>query len=109
VLKERPGRPVSLVKLDVEGAEPLAIAGMTDLLRRRDPPDLIVEYNPMSAVEAGFAAREWIDRLLAVQPAYRLAVIGRRRRAIQPNRAALDRLGQVNLYATTRKDRLPAR
>jgi FkbM family methyltransferase len=90
-----------LVKLDIQGAEPLAITGMTGLLQGEDPPALIAEYYPPCARDAGFAPREMVDRLLAIQPRYRVSVIWWRLRPLEPTDAALaalvGRWGEVNL------------
>ena len=44
---------VDILKVDVEGAEPLVFAGATALLSRREPPLLIVESNPATLRAAG--------------------------------------------------------
>lgn len=85
-----------LVKIDVEGAEPLVIAGMRRLLTRPNPPALIGEINPSQSRHAGFAADEWVRRALAIQPRYRVFTIGQKPRAI--DLARLASLGQVNVY-----------
>ncbi len=93
------GTQPRLVKLDIEGAEPEAIEGMGALLQASEPPMLIVEFNRDAAEMAGHAAREWIDRLLRIQPRYRLALIGRRLTPLNPDDATLAKLGQPNLLA----------
>lgn len=51
---ERLGR-VNVVKMDIEGAEALAFAGMTELLRAARPLRMLLEFNGQSAdVVAGF-------------------------------------------------------
>ena len=42
-----------LVKLNIEGAEPLALAGMRDVLARVDPVAILVEVNPPLVEAAG--------------------------------------------------------
>jgi len=38
--------PLSLIKMDIEGAEPFALQGMRDLLYQSVRPELIIEFNP---------------------------------------------------------------
>ncbi len=88
----------TLIKMDVEGAEPLAVAGMTALVQAEHPPRMIAEYNVDTARQAGFAPREFIDRLLALQPAYRLDVIGWRLRRVKSIDDALAGRAMANLF-----------
>jgi FkbM family methyltransferase len=81
-----------LIKLDIEGAEPLAISGMVQMLRRHRPA-VIVELNAATLGRAGFSVREPVDRLLAAVPDYRAQVIGWR---LAPLRN-VHSLGEVNL------------
>ena len=76
------GATPRLIKLDVEGAELLAIEGMTRLLQSPTPPALIVEHNPPLAQHAGTNPDAWLRRVLALQPAYRPYVIGWRLRPL---------------------------
>jgi len=66
-----------LIKVDVEGAELLAIKGMTRLLQQDQAPTLIIEHNPESARMAGFSPGDLYQTLLADQPRYRFYWIGR--------------------------------
>ena len=45
--------PVDLVKIDVEGAEPLVLEGMSELIRRAPRVALIVEFAPACLQESG--------------------------------------------------------
>jgi FkbM family methyltransferase len=89
-----------LIKMDVEGAEPLVVSGMTDLLQCRNPPDIIAEYNPQQSKIAGFTPWEFIDRLLATQPQYRVYHIGWRLKPLNPRPETLQRFTQCNLFFT---------
>lgn len=51
IVRERDGRPVALIKLDIEGAETLALRGAGGVLRT-DRPHIIVEVNPMAMKES---------------------------------------------------------
>ena len=91
-----------LIKMDIEGAEPLALAGMECLIRRNPSLVLITEFNP-SYLDAG-AATDFLDRLQAC--GFDVAIIDedRRRLAAGPKAAVLQRLldmeSACNLLAT---------
>jgi FkbM family methyltransferase len=87
-----------LIKLDVEGAEPLAIAGMTALLKNSPPPAIIIELNTATSAAAGFDPLKPVDMLLAAQPAYRARVIGWRLREFSRDES----FEQVNLLFEAR-------
>jgi FkbM family methyltransferase len=58
-------RPVRLIKADIEGAEPLALAGAERLLRE-DRPLILCEVNPVRLPEvSGISAREFISQMEA--------------------------------------------
>jgi FkbM family methyltransferase len=88
----QPDAAPRLIKLDIEGAEPLAIAGMARTLRRHRPA-LIVELNAVTLERAGFSVREPIERIRAAVPEYRGEVIAWR---LAPMRD-VERLGEVNV------------
>ena len=67
-----------LIKLDIEGAELAAIAGMAGLLRGQRPPKLIMELNPVSSAAAGYKPSDLIRLILELQPRYTIHWIGRR-------------------------------
>jgi FkbM family methyltransferase len=73
------GTHPTLIKVDVEGAEPLAVAGMSSLVKVDHPPAIIAEYNVDTARRARFAPREFVNRLLQLQPNYRVEIVGSRR------------------------------
>jgi FkbM family methyltransferase len=84
-----------LIKLDVEGAEPRAIAGMSQTLREHRPA-VIVEASPTTLARAGFTPRELLDRLHEAVPDYEARIIAWRLRRIRN----IDRIGEVNLFVT---------
>lgn len=86
-----------LIKIDVEGAEPLAIAGMSRLLNAAAPPAIVIEHNPVTAKRAGFAPEEWLRRLLAIRPGYRASIIGRRPKPLRDPLSFLATAGQLNI------------
>lgn len=102
------GKP-RLIKIDVEGAEPLAIDGMARLLSTDSPPAIVIEHNPVTARRAGFAADEWLRRLLAIQPAYQAWVIGWRLSKLHQPLGALARMGQANILLRVTPQRAAAR
>lgn len=75
-----PGPPPRLVKLDVEGAEPLVVAGMRRMLAGDRPPAIVGELNPGQSKVAGFETVEWVRRVLETQPRYRVRIVGVRLR-----------------------------
>jgi FkbM family methyltransferase len=56
---------VDLVKIDVEGAETLVVAGMGELVRRHRPT-IIMEWSPWQTERAGFTLQDLADRLAAL-------------------------------------------
>jgi FkbM family methyltransferase len=54
-----------VVKLDVEGAEPLAVAGMSGTIRRARKLSLFVEVNPEALKAAGSSSERLLQDLLA--------------------------------------------
>ncbi|MCE9591249.1 MAG: FkbM family methyltransferase [Planctomycetes bacterium] len=91
------GASPRLVKMDVEGAEPLVIAGMRGLLAGDRPPMIVMEHNVPSLAAAGFAPDEAVRRLLELQPGYRVYRIGGSLQLIKPELATLAAMPQVNL------------
>ncbi|MBI4232834.1 MAG: FkbM family methyltransferase [Chloroflexi bacterium] len=61
---EREGWPrIHAVKMDIEGAEPAALAGMKQLLGRNPGLHLIIEANPLTLKAAGFSSEEFLEQL----------------------------------------------
>ena len=55
-----------VVKLDVEGAEPLVLAGMRETIRRARKLTLFVEVNPQALEAGGSSARRLVTNLLGM-------------------------------------------
>ena len=94
------GTSPALIKLDVEGAESLAIKGMTGLLKAPRPPAVILEHNPETLRRAGAASglSEPVRLLLATRDDWQVRVIAFGLPRIDPNDAPRwQRLRQVNL------------
>ena len=74
----------ALIKMDIEGAEPMALAGMTRLMAHDHAPNLIVEINPYLLAREGLTAKAITDPLL--DAGYRVGRIERSRiTRISPN------------------------
>lgn len=54
---------IDLVKMDIEGAEPLALAGMSRLLKRSPRLNLIVEFSPGMLAAGGFPPERYLESL----------------------------------------------
>ncbi|MBN1870873.1 MAG: FkbM family methyltransferase [Candidatus Omnitrophica bacterium] len=52
------GKPVDVIKIDVQGAEHLVFSGMRNLMRRRNPPDVVTEFEPYLLDQGGTSAAE---------------------------------------------------
>lgn len=55
------GRPIRVLKIDVEGYEPAVIAGAARALQRTDI--VILEYSPALSSEAGLSAAHMLERI----------------------------------------------
>jgi len=61
---EKEGRPrIDLVKIDVEGAEPLVLRGMSRLLERSERLTLIVEFAPACIRDGDASPMAFLDDL----------------------------------------------
>ena len=91
-----------LIKMDIEGAEPLALAGMQCLIERNPSLVLITEFNPFY-LDAK-AATDFLDQLAACGLGVAIIDEDRRQFAVGPKAAVLKRLldGETtcNLLAT---------
>ncbi|HKI21375.1 MAG TPA: FkbM family methyltransferase [Isosphaeraceae bacterium] len=64
---------IGLVKIDVEGAEGLVLAGMRETLRKRLPRTVIVEFNPSAVRRTGLDPEDVLRRVL--EPGYRVRTL----------------------------------
>lgn len=96
-----PGTTPRLIKMDIEGAEPLAIAGMAALLASARPPMIIAEYNPALINPDDPARPSWVRLALQIQPAYQVFLVASYLKPIDPTPQPLARLEQVNLLLRT--------
>lgn len=55
---------IDFVKMDIQGAEMLAIDGMTEILSRNPTMSLLIEFWPFAIEKSGFSPREFIERIL---------------------------------------------
>ena len=104
------GTSPALIKLDVEGAESLAIRGMTGLLKSPRPPAVILEHNPETLRRAGAASAlsEPVRLLLATRDDWEVHVIAFGLPRIDPNDGPRwQRLRQVNLLVQSAAGRAP--
>ena len=88
------GTNPTLIKMDIEGAEHLAVSGMANILRDVSPV-IIGEFNPSQAANAGVDADLWVQRCVEFQPAYRVYDIENRMCEVNP--VDVGQLGQTNL------------
>ncbi len=86
VVDERPRR----VKIDVEGAEWLALRGAEKTLFEGEPPHLIVELYPRASESFGYHPTQVLDWIMERNPRYRLHMIHSKRR----QRASVEQVAQ---------------
>ena len=61
-----PGKRVDVIKMDIEGAEPLALKGMRETIANSPNLTLSCEFGPEYLQEAGFEAEEFLAELLGL-------------------------------------------
>jgi FkbM family methyltransferase len=100
-LDELIDRVPDVVKMDVEGAELLAIRGMTRLLGAERPPALVVEHNPESGAAAGYRGGDLLRAIRDANGRYRAQWVGWRMREMSAEE--IDAMGrQGNILYTAR-------
>ena len=95
LIAERGDPPVSLIKIDVQGAEPRVIAGAEEVLRRCRPA-LFIEIDDAALTEAGSSAAALLQQLDRL--GYRPSAAGEPARRLSPAdvQAACQRLGYAD-------------
>ncbi|MCL4300776.1 MAG: FkbM family methyltransferase [Anaerolineae bacterium] len=58
------GRPINVIKMDIEGAEMLALSGMECVIKENEDLSLLVEFFPLLIKEMGQSPEEFARRLL---------------------------------------------
>jgi len=61
---EDKGKSVNVIKMDVEGAEVLALSGMDRILRGNENLKMFIEFFPLLIKEMGSSPKEFVDKLL---------------------------------------------
>jgi len=74
--------PVSLIKLDIQGAEPMALAGMQRFLAKHPEAWIATELWPIGLLRSGSSLEEYLAQLRALGAA--LLRIDERRRRLAP-------------------------
>ncbi|QDU72483.1 FkbM family methyltransferase [Mucisphaera calidilacus] len=91
---------VRLVKLDLEGAEPLAVAGMSGQLVGDAPPMVLGEYGFGEASRAGHTPAAWMEGLRSIREDWRFEVVRRGLQAVELRDGSLKGIKrQVNVLA----------
>jgi FkbM family methyltransferase len=80
IADEVDGAPV-VAKLDLEGAEPLAVEGMRRTIARASTAVALVELNPAALNDAGYTPADLVSRLRDV--GFRVSYVDERRRALR--------------------------
>jgi FkbM family methyltransferase len=65
-LSERMGGRVDVVKIDVEGAEPLVLAGAAETIARNPAIVLLMEWSPGQMASAGYAIADVVRQIAAL-------------------------------------------
>ena len=55
---------IDLVKIDVEGAEPLVLEGMKDIIEKNPELRIILEFTPDNLLHAGIQPIEFLQKLM---------------------------------------------
>jgi len=100
------GRPVDVIKMDIEGHEPFALIGMKQTIAVSSRLVLFTEFNPYFLRMACVEPRNYLDQLKDV--GFRISVIDERRRQLVPLEDYIfpdttDATFYVNLYCVKQR------
>ena len=94
---------VDVVKMDVEGAEPMAIEGMSELFRRSKNLSLVMEFAPDILRASGVTPEEFLTLLTSI--GFRISPVESTfpKHLLQPDRfgtaiSEIEKLGAINLF-----------
>jgi FkbM family methyltransferase len=76
------GKPVDVIKMDIEGNELSALEGMQETIRRSEALTLFVELNPVCLRQAGVRPGDLVERLTVL--GFRLFAIAEEDRRLTP-------------------------
>lgn len=99
----------SLMKIDVEGSEVVALMGAQDLLSRSDRPALMFEYNPLTLRELGAASSDLAQLLSGYSLHYADDFSGQRRPVGDPIRSIDEIPWLCNLFGVPNVGKAPER
>lgn len=90
---------IDFIKMDIQGAEYLALLGMNDLIKRSEKLIIISEFSPSLLAKSGFSAELFIDKITSLD--FKLKFINEKKKSIDPvNRDELLKLGKGENYVS---------
>ena len=73
---------IDFIKMDIQGAEYLALLGMNDLIIRNEKLIIISEFSPSLLTKSGFSAEFFIDKIMS--HGFKLKFINEKKKTIDP-------------------------
>ena len=71
-------KKIDVIKMDIQGAEMAALAGMEKIIRANDKLKMLVEFSPSLIEKSGFSPEDFLNRI--VQFGFKIRVIGIQRK-----------------------------